>query len=55
MDPKQPQSIIVTKDVQPIQKDQLKLPTWGALALLVIAFIVLKSLIYIKDKKRHGK
>lgn len=55
MDPKQPQSTIVTKDVEPIQKDQFKLPTWGALTLLIVAFIVLKSLIYIKDKKRHGK
>lgn len=32
-----------------------RLPTWGVLLVLILAFFVLKSFIYIKDKKRHGK
>ena len=35
--------------------DQLKLPTWSLVGVLIAAFILLKLLIYIKDGKRHGK
>ena len=49
-------SSIVTKDVQPIAASgHFFMPTWGILAFLVLCFFVLKSFIYIKDDKRHGK
>ena len=35
--------------------EQLKLPTWGVIVVLFIAFFLLKSMIYIKDELRHGK
>ena len=35
--------------------NQLYLPTWALLAILIAAFLILKSFIYIADKKRHGK
>ena len=44
--------------VQPIQvpKDnQLMFPTWALILVLIVAFFILKSFIYISDKKRHGK
>jgi hypothetical protein len=43
--------------VHPIQKvkNSPMLPTWGVIVVLIIAFFVLKSFIYISDKKRHGK
>ena len=34
---------------------QLKLPTWSLIAVLIVSFFILKSFIYISDKKRHGK
>ncbi|MCY4643998.1 MAG: hypothetical protein OXB88_05215 [Bacteriovoracales bacterium] len=39
----------------PDAKEQLQLPTYGIFAVLVVSFFLLKKLIYIKDKKRHGK
>ena len=35
--------------------EQFKMPTAGLIAVLLVALGVLKSFIYIKDKKRHGK
>ena len=35
--------------------DQFHLPTWGIIVVLIITFFILKSFIYIKDGKRHGK
>jgi hypothetical protein len=35
--------------------DQLKLPTWSIIFILIVAFFILKPFIYITDKKRHGK
>lgn len=50
------ESTVVTKDVQNIKTEgQFKMPTWGLLVALVVSLVVLKSFIYIKDKKRHGK
>lgn len=35
--------------------DQPKFPTWSLILILIVAFFILKSFIYISDKKRHGK
>lgn len=48
-------SSIVNEYVQMPKQDQLKFPTWGLLVVLVIAFFILKTFVYIKDDKRHGK
>lgn len=48
-------SSIVNQYVQMPKPDQLKVPTWGLLVVLVIAFFILKGFVYIKDDKRHGK
>lgn len=39
----------------PPKYDQFRLPTWGLLVILIIAFFLLKYFIYIADEKRHGK
>ena len=39
----------------PDSNTQFKLPTYGIFIVLVAFFIILKKVIYIKDKKRHGK
>lgn len=48
-------SSIVNEYVQMPKHDQSKVPTWGLLVVLVIAFFILKGFVYIKDDKRHGK
>lgn len=48
-------SLKVNAQFEGIQKDQFYLPTWGAIVFLIGFFFVLKSFIYIKDQKRHGK
>ena len=50
-------SSIVTDDVYTLQAkgEQFYAPTWVLLVGLIISLIVLKSFIYIKDPKRHGK
>ena len=49
-------SSIAYKDVKKPENDQFTLGTWtGVLPLLIIAFILLKVFVYIKDDKRHGK
>ncbi|MFT6068940.1 MAG: hypothetical protein ACJAT2_002950 [Bacteriovoracaceae bacterium] len=48
-------SSIVTDEVYMLKEGQFYMPTWGVLVTLVIALVVLKSFIYIKDEKRHGK
>jgi hypothetical protein len=35
--------------------NQFKMPTWGLLAILIVAFFVLKTFIYITDEKRKGR
>ncbi len=37
------------------KKNQLMLPTWGVIVILMIAFVVLKYFIYIPDEKRKGQ
>lgn len=48
-------SLKVNAQFEGLQKDQFYMPTWGLIVTLFIAFFVLKSFIYIKDQKRHGK
>lgn len=55
MDNNVEKSSIVDSSVTVTGKDQFRMPTWGIIVALIIAFFVLKSFIYIKDKKRHGK
>ncbi|MBT3984371.1 MAG: hypothetical protein HOE90_23650 [Bacteriovoracaceae bacterium] len=43
------------EDLVHYKPDQFKFPTWGAVIVLIAAFIILKMFIYIKDSKRHGK
>lgn len=37
------------------QANQMKFPTWALIGILIVAFFVLKTFIYISDKKRHGR
>ena len=39
----------------PDMKEQPQLPSYGIFIILIISFVLLKKLIYIKDKKRHGQ
>lgn len=48
-------SSIVDTKVQTIQNDQMQAPTWFIIIALIIALVILKTFIYIKDDKRHGK
>ena len=48
-------SSIVTNEVYTLKEGQFYLPTWGVIVVLVISLVILKSFIYIKDPKRHGK
>jgi hypothetical protein len=49
------ESSIIVAPIQQTESNQLKFPTWALLVVLIIAFFILKSFIYISDKKRHGK
>ena len=35
--------------------NQAKFPTWALIGILIVAFFVLKTFIYISDKKRSGR
>ena len=48
-------SSLVDSNVQQINNDQLAAPTWIIIVTLICALVILKSFIYIKDPKRHGK
>lgn len=48
-------SSIVTEAVAHPKAEQFSMPTWGIIVTLIIAMVVLKTFIYIKDDKRHGK
>lgn len=48
-------SSIVDKNVQSIRNDKPAMPTWFILCGLIVALVVLKAFIYIKDGDRHGK
>ncbi len=46
---------IFTKPTPSPKLDQFKMPTWGLLAILIVAFFILKTFIYITDEKRKGR
>jgi hypothetical protein len=48
-------SSIFSVNPQTTKSNQFKMPTWGLLSTLIVAFFILKFFIYIKDDKRHGK
>lgn len=48
-------TVLQKEEGKPPVKDQPTFPTWSILIALVVAFIVLKGFVYIKDDKRHGK
>ena len=48
-------SIESTAELERSPQDQFAMPTLGIIAVLLVAFFVLKTFIYIKDGKRHGK
>jgi len=55
---KQYKSSVVYDDVERPKKDQFKMSNFGIDGIfwvLIVALIVLKTFIYIKDEKRHGK
>jgi hypothetical protein len=48
-------SSIVVKEVQPIRSTDKVISSGYIILFLMLFFLVLKSFIYITDKKRHGK
>jgi hypothetical protein len=48
------ESSIFSHPIQHPKESQARFPTWALVAILFVAFFILKSFIYIKDKKRHG-
>lgn len=48
-------STIVNESVQTPNPDQFFMPTWSIIGVLILVFFILKTFIYIKDEKRHGK
>jgi hypothetical protein len=49
------ESSIIAHPYKYPQDAQSKLPTWSLIVILIVAFFILKSFIYLKDDKRHGK
>ncbi|EQC47007.1 hypothetical protein M899_0222 [Bacteriovorax sp. BSW11_IV] len=48
-------SSIVSEKTVPIKDGQFHFETWWIIGFLVVALILLKTFIYIKDDKRDGK
>ncbi len=48
-------SLVDSKVQRTYKEDHLTLPTWSLVGVLLVCLFVLKTFIYIKDKKRHGK
>lgn len=48
-------SIEPARPLERVKKDQLSAPTLGIIIFLVVVFFTLKSFVYTKDPKRHGK
>ena len=49
------QSTVLQKSAEKPEEGQFSMPTWGLIFVLILAFVILKSFIYIKDEKRYGK
>lgn len=45
----------VNAQFEVIQQNQFYMPTWALISVLIVGFFILKSFIYIKDGKRHGR
>jgi hypothetical protein len=50
-----PSSIYPNEDYEKVELNQLAMPTWFLLVFLIVCFFILKSFVYTKDDKRHGK
>ena len=50
----QMKSSVVDQNVEQVEISQFMAPTAGLLSVLVLAFIIFKFFIYIKDEKRDG-
>ena len=48
-------SIEVGQPLQGLRKDQFAMPTIGLISVLIVALIILKIFLYIKDTKRDNK
>ena len=48
-------SIFPSAQPEKIEGTQFMMPTWFLMSVLVVCFFLLKSFIYTKDEKRHGK
>lgn len=46
---------VASNEVSPIKGGQFRFETWWIIVFLVFALLILKTFIYIKDKKRDGK
>jgi hypothetical protein len=49
------ESSIIAHPNQKPKDEQMFMPTWLLIVILFVCFFLLKSFIYISDKKRHGK
>jgi len=50
-----PTSIFPNGEVEQIKSSYLMMPTWILVVVLIFAFFILKSFIYLADEKRKGK
>jgi predicted nucleic acid-binding Zn ribbon protein len=48
-------SSVVNHEVQMLTPNQFRVSSWMIIVFLIIALVVIKSFIYIKDEKRHGR
>jgi hypothetical protein len=53
-EPYKSESSIFSHPIQYPKATHAKFPTWALIAVLFVAFFILKVFIYIKDNKRHG-
>jgi hypothetical protein len=50
-----PSSIFPNGQFEQIKSSYLMMPTWLLVVVLIFAFFILKSFIYLADEKRKGK
>ena len=51
----QKETTVSAAPLEAIEQSQPSFKTWWIILFLIVALVVLKSFIYIKDDKRHGK
>lgn len=51
----QSESSIIVHPYNMPQENQMALPTWALILVLIVSFFILKYFIYLADEKRHGK